>query len=106
MSSVTIIETLDQFKSEIAKDQLTIVDFWATWCGPCVKIAPWYKEQAAAHSNINFCKSDVDENDETAAHVGIKCMPTFKFYKNGELLDTLEGANKESITNLISKFSN
>lgn len=101
--SVTVIETLDQFKAEIAKDQLTIVDFWATWCGPCIRIAPFFKQKAAEETGINFCKVDVDENDETAGHVGIKCMPTFKFYKGGNLVETLEGASQDQINNLIAK---
>ena len=101
--SVTVIDSLDAFEAEIAKPGLTVIDFWATWCGPCVRIAPWFKEQAGTNADINFCKVDVDEQEEISAHVGIKCMPTFKFYKNGELLETMEGANKDGLTNLFAK---
>merc|ERR1711937_829793 len=102
MSAPKVLATLDEFKEFIAEDKLTIIDFWATWCGPCIAIAPWFKEQAEKHPEINFGKVDVDANDEASAHVGIQCMPTFKVYKNSELLKTIEGADKEEIEKIFT----
>lgn len=99
------LETKQEFLDLVASDKLTVVDFWATWCGPCIRIAPWFKSLPDQYTNVQFAKSDVDDNSETAEHVGIKCMPTFKFYKNGECVDTIEGANKDAIENMIKKHA-
>ena len=100
---VNVLETLADYETAIKSDSLTVVDFWATWCGPCIRIAPAFKELAEANPDVNFCKVDVDDNDEAAGAAGIKCMPTFKFFKGGNCVDTLEGANKEAIVNMINK---
>jgi thioredoxin 1 len=102
MPAPTVLDTLENFKEFIAEDKLTIIDFWATWCGPCIAIAPWFKEQAEKHPDIQFGKVDVDANDEASAHAEIQCMPTFKVYKNNELIKTIEGADKEAIEKIFT----
>merc|ERR1712230_83825 len=64
-----------------AGDKLVVVDFTATWCGPCQRIAPVFAKLAEEMPDVVFVKVDVDENDETASACGIQSMPTFQFYK-------------------------
>ena len=70
-----------------------VVDFWATWCGPCRMIAPIVAELAEEYDGkIVVGKCDVEENDERAAEFGIRNIPTILFFKNGEIVDKLVGA--------------
>ncbi|XP_067117469.1 thioredoxin b [Osmerus mordax] len=91
------IEDLDTFLATLkqAGDKLVVVDFTATWCGPCKNIAPRFKELSDKPDNKNvvFLKVDVDEAEEVAKHCDIKCMPTFHFYRNAEKVDEFAGAN-------------
>ncbi len=76
----------DSFKSEVLESNVPVlVDFWATWCGPCRAFAPTL-DKLAAESNGEFkvAKVDVDENEEIAAKYGIQSIPTVIVFKNGE----------------------
>ena len=65
-----------------AGDKLVVIDFFATWCGPCKMIAPRLEEWEAQMSNVKFLKVDVDEAEDVAAHYQISAMPTFILIKN------------------------
>ena len=70
-----------------------VVDFWATWCGPCRMVAPIISELAEKYDGkIVVDKCDVEECDELAAEFGIRNIPTILFFKNGEVVDKLVGA--------------
>ena len=70
-----------------------VVDFWATWCGPCRMVAPIISELAEKYDGkIVVGKCDVEECDELAAEFGIRNIPTILFFKNGEVVDKLVGA--------------
>ncbi len=70
-----------------------VVDFWATWCGPCRMIAPIIEELAKEYDGkIAVGKCDVEENDDIAAAYGIRNIPTILFFKNGEVVDKTVGA--------------
>ncbi len=74
-----------------------VLDFYATWCGPCKKIAPILEELAGEYDGkIVVGKCDVDENDELAAQYGIRNIPTVLFIKNGEIVDKHVGAAPKS----------
>ena len=76
-----------------AGDKPLVVDFWATWCGPCRMVAPILEQLAAEYDDkIVVGKCDVEENDELAAEYGIRNIPTLLFFKNGEVVDKLIGA--------------
>ena len=66
-----------------AGDKLVVIDFFATWCGPCKMISPVLEEMEAQMSNVKFLKVDVDEAEDVAVHYQISAMPTFIFIKNG-----------------------
>lgn len=85
--------------SEIRGGELPlVVDFWATWCGPCRAIAPLVAELAAEYDGrVVVGKCDVEEGDEVAASFGIRNIPTLLFFKNGEVVDKLVGAAQKSV---------
>lgn len=70
-----------------------VVDFWATWCGPCRMLAPIVAELAEKYdSRIVVGKCDVEEQDELAAEFGIRNIPTLLFFKDGQVVDRIVGA--------------
>ena len=75
------------------KDKAVLVDFWATWCGPCQKLGPELEALAAAHENLIVAKVNVDEpeNVQLAASLGINSIPALFFYRNGVLEKQLVG---------------
>ena len=100
------LEDMKEFKEAIESKQLTVVDFYAQWCGPCKRLAPKYEALATEYSdNVNCYKVDVDEAQDIAQECGISAMPTFKFYKSGELLHTFKGASEETLRKAIDEFA-
>ncbi|CCD61449.1 Thioredoxin-1 [Caenorhabditis elegans] len=78
-------------------EKIIILDFYATWCGPCKAIAPLYKELATTHKGIIFCKVDVDEAEDLCSKYDVKMMPTFIFTKNGDAIEALEGCVEDEL---------
>jgi len=76
-----------------AGEKLIVVDFHATWCGPCKKVAPEYEALSKEYPQCEFVKVDVDQNKETAQHCGIRAMPTFQLYKAKKLVHQIQGAD-------------
>ena len=74
-----------------------VVDFWATWCGPCRMMAPIIEELAKEYEGkVVIGKCDVEENEEMATEFGIRNIPTVLFFKNGEVVDKMVGAQSEA----------
>lgn len=84
-----------------------IVDFTATWCGPCRMIGPVFDELAGTHAggSLVFLKVDVDANANVAAQQGVTAMPTFQVIKDGEKAAELIGASKEKLVALVEQFA-
>ncbi|XP_056298179.1 thioredoxin [Pseudoliparis swirei] len=82
-----------------AGDKLVVVDFTATWCGPCKMIGPQFAEQESKPENANviFLKVDVDEAEDISKDCQISCMPTFHYYKNGVKVFEFSGANIDTL---------
>merc|ERR1712038_795365 len=100
---VTPLETKADFDAAKNAEKLCVVDFWATWCGPCRMVAPKIEAMSAEFPEVAFHKVDVDENDEAAQDAGIKAMPTFKLYKAGKEVAELVGANADKLKELVQK---
>jgi thioredoxin 1 len=95
MTSDTIqAVTDDNFDAEVKQsDTLTLVDFWAEWCGPCKMIAPTIEELAEQfNGQLKVCKMDVDSNQRTAQEYAVRSIPSLLFFKGGEVIDTVVGA--------------
>jgi thioredoxin 1 len=86
--------TDDDFASAVEQQQgLTVVDFWATWCGPCRMIAPILEQLANEYEGkLTVAKLDVDANPRSAARFGVRSIPTLLFFKDGKLVDQVIGA--------------
>lgn len=91
-----VFEVTDQsFPEEVeGGDGLAIVDFWATWCGPCRIVAPIVEELAHEYGDegLRVGKLDVDTNPQTASRFSVRSIPSVLFFKNGELVDRVIGA--------------
>jgi thioredoxin 1 len=86
------------FKENVLdSDKVVLVDFWATWCGPCRMIAPIVEElHTELEGKAVIGKVNVDENSEASANYGVRNIPTLLVFKNGEVVDKLVGAVPKS----------
>ena len=93
-------------KETLAAGKPVVLDFWATWCGPCRMVSPLIDELAEEFDGqIIVGKVDVDDNDEAAAEYGIMSIPTILFFKNGELVNRHVGAApKEVLRDLFKQL--
>ena len=80
-----------------------VLDFTATWCPPCQRIGPIFVNHASEYPELTLKKVDVDANAEAAQAAGIQCMPTFKVFKNGECVKTMEGASPDGLKAMLDE---
>jgi len=99
------VKTPAEFKAFVDDEKLTVVDFFADWCGPCKAISPTFVELSVQFEDAQFIKVDVDqENMETiVAECHITAMPTFLFFKNGLKIAEMKGADKIKLKELVEK---
>ena len=80
-----MIQIKNNFKEEVINyNGICIVDFWATWCGPCKMLSPIFEQAEETNNNIKFCKVNVDDNEDVARSLGVMSIPTIILFKNGE----------------------
>jgi len=97
------IEDSSSFYLEIAKNRLTVVDFFAQWCGPCKFCAPLFEELAKKYAGAGFFKVDVDQLSDIAQYCQITAMPTFHLYKNDQKVGEVVGADMNQLESLIKQ---
>ena len=89
--------TNENFASLRAGELPLVVDFWATWCGPCRMVAPVIEELAEEYDGRAVIgKCDVEDNEDIAAEFGLRNIPTILFFKNGEVVDKIIGAQPKA----------
>ncbi len=87
----------NNFSSEVLQsDQPVLLDFWASWCGPCRTVSPILDEIAAERSDIKVGKINVDEQPELAAQFGVMSIPTLVVMKNGRVVNQAVGARPKA----------
>jgi thioredoxin 1 len=99
MAGKNIVEVTDQdFQAKVLQsEQLVMVDFWATWCGPCLALGPTLEALADDFAGkVVVAKLNVDENREVAAGYRITSIPTVLFFKGGQLVDSVVGARPKA----------
>lgn len=97
------IKNLSEFQSAIAFEGLTVVDFYAVWCGPCKMISPVLEKLSNNYTQAQFLKVDVDEAADVAQEYAVAAMPTFIFFKNGQKVETIVGANPQKLQAFIAQ---
>ncbi len=86
------------FEELIQSGKPLVIDFWATWCGPCKQIGPSIEELATEYEDkVTVGKCDIEENDDLVSKFGIRNVPTVLFIKNGEVVDKQVGAAAKSV---------
>lgn len=96
MASANVVNVTNaSFTNEIEQNKgLALVDFWATWCGPCQAIAPVIEQLAEQYvGKVKVAKLDTDANTDTAVRFNVRSIPTVMFFKDGKHIDTVIGAD-------------
>ena len=93
-----------RYRALVDRAKLCLVDFTASWCGPCRQIAPHFERLALTHPSVHFLKVDVDEAQEIAAAENVRSMPTFKLYRYGAKVEEFSGADPGKLAALIDRY--
>ena len=100
------IELTNENFDATVNEGVSLVDFWAPWCGPCRMIAPVIEELAGDfEGKANICKVNTDEHQDLATKFGVRSIPTILFMKNGEIVDQMVGASsKQALTDKLNSI--
>ncbi|ACG73481.1 thioredoxin [Anaeromyxobacter sp. K] len=96
MAHATVEITSQNFKDVVEKDGIVLIDWWATWCGPCRSFGPTYEKVAGKHPDLTFGKVNTEEQQELAAAFDIRSIPTLMILRDKVLLFSQAGALPEA----------
>lgn len=104
---IKLIGNQTELSDELNKagDKLVVLDFFATWCGPCKRMGPIMETVSQQFKNVVFLKVDVDENIETSMKYEITSMPTFLFFKKKEVVERFSGSAKDKVISIIDRLT-
>ncbi|PCH34045.1 thioredoxin-domain-containing protein [Wolfiporia cocos MD-104 SS10] len=102
ISHITSTSELNAILSK-SSDKLSVIDFHATWCGPCHMIAPTFEALAKQYKNVNFLKCDVDAAKDVASAYRVKAMPTFVFLKGSTKVEQIQGAQRGALEDAVRR---
>lgn len=108
MSKISSLQQLKNVIAQASANQLIIIDFGASWCGPCKQIAPIFQNLSKTFSQHLFLKVNIDESEgteEIGEYYNIRSVPTFYFIKNGKVLETFAGADNIKLLQIIKKYT-
>ncbi|KAK6733419.1 hypothetical protein RB195_017262 [Necator americanus] len=96
---------VDEFDAILKEnpDSLVIIDFYATWCGPCKIMGPKFAKLSNEYTSVVFVKVDVDESEDIVSRFDIKVMPTFVFMRKGAQIDLVEGSVEDDLRKKIEQ---
>ena len=105
MSELKELKTAE-YQDLVNQGGVTVIDFWAPWCGPCRMLAPVIEELAEDFDGkAKICKVNTDEVQDLAVEFGIRSIPTLLFFKNGELVEQMVGAqSKQALTDKLNSL--
>ncbi|CAI9116825.1 OLC1v1018089C1 [Oldenlandia corymbosa var. corymbosa] len=106
ISLKTTQEWEEQLQMGKEPQKLVVIDFSATWCGPCRLMSPVLDELAGQHPQVTFLKVDVDDLRSVAQQWGVEAMPTFVVMKEGKVVERFSGADKDKLIQLVTKHLN
>ncbi|KAH7916467.1 thioredoxin-like protein [Hygrophoropsis aurantiaca] len=105
--TITVLTSVSQLNGILAqsKSKISVIDFHATWCGPCHAIAPTFESLSKQYTNVNFLKCDVDAARDVASAYSVSAMPTFIFLNGTTVVQTIRGADRGALTDALRKLS-
>lgn len=104
--SIDYLKTIPEFDNAKLQTSLLVIDFTASWCGPCKKIGPVFEKMAWEYPMVKFTKCDVDEADKELIELcEVAAMPTFKFFKAGKQVDEMQGADEAGLKAKLTALS-
>lgn len=104
MSNIRALTTAEFKQAVLEQSNLSVIDFWATWCGPCQMLAPVVDEVSKEFEDVNFYKVNVDEEPDLTMQFGIKSIPTLAFIKDGKTLDISIGLiSKDELVDFVKR---
>jgi thioredoxin len=105
----TIIASTDNVRSitsinQIPREGNVVIDFYATWCGPCKKLGPLFSKLSNEYLTVSFLKVDSDEAEDLCKHYEVSALPTVLFIKNGEVVSIIKGFNENKIISELQEL--